>query len=155
MRASLPFQALASVFAAAALGTFAPGCSLGVDPLLESEELVELPPLLEFETPRADLVYSAIDDERPDVPGLNLLVRVRVNDLENGVWLEDIALGAPNVEGGALQRAAIHEDWRGVRCAEIPLALVPGEQTRRVKLIASAGDGLGEFEQEIVVGAAP
>lgn len=158
MRASSrPVQALASLFAAAALGTFAPACSLGVEPTPLDDESPLLPPLLEFESPRPDLVYSAADDQRPDVPGVQLLLRVRVNDLENGVWLEDIALGALSSAGGnddELTTAPIHEDWRGLRCAEIPIVLFPGDEPRRLTLVASAGAGLGQVQQDLVIGAA-
>lgn len=154
MRAYLPEKALAALFAAAALGTFSPGCSLGLEAPALQEEGTAPPPLLEFETPLAELVYGAADDERPDLPGLDLVVRVRVNDLENGIWLDDLSLGA-RVKGAAepLSSAPVHEDWRGFRCAEIPIVVFPGEEPQRVTLVASAGEGLGSVEQDIVIGA--
>lgn len=148
MRASFPVQALASLFAAAAIGTLSPACSLGVEPSPLEEDTLELPPLLELETPRADLVYSAADDEDPNVPGVQLHLRVRVNDLENGVWLEDVALGT----AGSVQRTSVHEDWRGWRCAQLPITVFPEDEPTTVVLVARAGDGLQELEQRIVVG---
>lgn len=149
MRASFPAQALASLFAAAALGTLSPGCSLGVEaPLLEEDSAPLPPPLLELETPCADLVYSAADDEEPNVPGVQLHLRVRVNDVENGVWLEDVALGTE----GNVQRATVHEDWRGQRSAQLPITVLPGDEPTTVTLVARAGEGLEKLEQRIVVG---
>lgn len=151
MRASFPVQALASLFAAAAIGTLSPACSLGVEaPPPEEEEIFLLPPLLELETPRADLVYSVADDILPNEPGVQLKLRVRVNDVENGVWLEDVSLGTDTPE--KLVRVPVHEDWRGTRYAEIAFTVFPGDDVSDVTLVARAGEGLGSLEQRILVG---
>jgi hypothetical protein len=56
------------------------GCSLEVSPRAEAlHPEVDLPPLLEFETPYEGLVYSTAYDERPHAPGVELSVRVRVD----------------------------------------------------------------------------
>lgn len=152
MRASFPVRTLASLFAAAAIGTLSPGCSLGIESPLEEaeEELIPLPPLLEVETPRSDLVYSVADDERLDEPGIQLRLRVLVNDLAHGVWLEDIALGVDGED--KLVRVPVFEDWRGERRAEIAFTVFPDEELRDVTLMARAGEGLASLEQRILVG---
>lgn len=152
MPASFALRTLASLFAAAAIGTLSPACSLGVEPSLDEEgegSIIPLPPLLELETPRTDLVYGIADDELLEEPGIQLRLRVRVNDLAHGVWLEDVALGVDNEH--KLVRVPVREDWQGQRRAELSFTVFPDEDIRDVTLLARAGTDLATLEQRIRV----
>jgi hypothetical protein len=130
------------------------GCSLEVSPPSEEEE-EELPPLLEFEAPYEGVVYTEADDAQPELPGVELAVRVLVRDLENDVWLEDLALAVH--EGSGRQpasRAPVHVDLRGQRCAELPFTFFPRDEPQTFTVVAKAG-GLAVIEREITIAAAP
>jgi hypothetical protein len=149
-------RSLALLAATALAAGVTPACSLEMDPLPElEEEIVEPPPpLLEFETPYADLIYTDADDETPDMAGVQLTVRVLVRDTERDLWLEDIGLGVHDEDGNEmpLQWTPVHEDWRGRRCAEMAVSFFPqGKRGERYTLKADAGEGLAKIRQQIRV----
>lgn len=147
---SLP-HSLGLLGAALLAGLAAQGCSLEAQPLLPEEAPLEVaPPLLEFEAPYAGLRYSEADDERPGEPGIQLPVRVRVNDLANGVAIEELEILC--AESDARRFVSVDEDELGHRFAELPaLTFEPGGTVARFTIVARAGRGLPEAAAGIEV----
>lgn len=136
--------------AALLAGFVAQGCSLEAAPPLLEEVLVETPPLLEIEAPYAGLRYSEADDEQPGVPGIQLPVRVRVNDAANGVAVEDLEILCR--ESDMRERVAVEEDELGRRFAELPVVtFAPGAGAARFTVVARASSELPEASTAFTV----
>lgn len=151
-------RSAALLLAALLSGAAGSGCSLEVETQPFERDLPDLVELLEFETPHAELVVSAVDDEQPALPGVAVTARVLVRDVENNLWLEDLELVARSVDSGdgdgAPARAPVHVDRHGRRCAEAAFTFFPGDEPVTYEIVARAGKGLETISREITVAAA-
>lgn len=126
------------------------GCSLEVPPLSSPEALVvEPPPLFEIEAPVAGLRYTEADDEDREAAGVQLPVRVRVNDVENGLALMDLEVLCQ--EADARQWVEIEEDERGERYARLTALTFPAGGAERFTVIARAAYELPTARAAITV----
>ena len=144
-------HSLGLLAAALLAGFFAQGCSLEFVPPALDEATLEVPlPLLEIAAPYGGLRYTLADDRRADEPGVQLPVRVRVRDVENGIALEDLEILC--AESDMRERVSVEEDELGHRFASLPAATFHATKSgARFTLIARAGADLPEASVGFVV----
>lgn len=142
---------IAVLLAAMLVVSLGEGCSLEASlPELEEAPLEPLPPLLAFAHPYDGLRYTEADDEDPDAEGIQLPVRVAVNDAAHGVSLESVEIVCAEAE--LVGFAPVEEDELGARYAVLDaMTFMPGAEGARFTLVARAAPQLAAARVVVTV----
>ncbi len=130
---------------------FQGGCSVEV----AQAELSEPPPppaLLSIAAPTQDSRLSSADDVRLDVPGLQVDIRVQVEDAKNGLHLETVQLITP--EGDVISAPVTTTRDNGRQALFTSVTLLTAPQGALNSLLVAASDDIPESEAWIHVHAA-
>ena len=123
-------RSLSLVLLTASLVILVTGCSYKLDIPLPDEPSSEVPPVLTFEQPYAGLLYTAVDDIDPNLPGIQLHTRIVVEDVANNIWLEDISMTIDSRQRTLL----VEDDGNGRRVAETVLTFAAPKRATPVSV---------------------
>ncbi len=148
---SVAAPAVSALCALALCAPFQTGCSVEV----AAPQLSEPPPppaLLSIAAPLQDARLSAVDDVRLDVPGLQVDIRVQVEDVKNGLHLETVQLITP--EGDVISAPVTSTRENGRQALFTSVTLLTAPQGALNSLLVAASEDIPDSETWIHVHAA-
>lgn len=142
---------LGAVFALSMIAPLTTGCSQDVQ-TSELSTPIAPPPLLSIHAPLAESRLSSADDVRVDIPGLQVDVRVLVEDVKNGVHLESVQLITP--EGDVITAPVTTTRGGGREAIFTSVTLLTAPQGALNSLLIVASNDIEDSETWVHVHAA-